>query len=1075
MQLSGKLITESPIYRGNARKTLFTRDGDGTHRLVSLAGEISGTAQTLMDAFTGRSKNGKNIGLLDALWQRLYGEVMPDGLIERVDCKLQKDAYPRNQFFDMRMGIKLDEDRWAAEANANYKMETVLRRSTFDFNLSLRDNVLKKGENQDRMLYILEEMRAGRFWFGAGKSKGLGRLRLEIKLPFSAPKTPPAIQDGVNHLQIDLAFGADNPLLVGWSWGKVDPQTAAFPDIEARLLIEGMKGIPEPIRNRLEMALGGAILNPEDWKEKLAEYLPRITAIWLKERSAAEESAYILPSTAVSKLGKGKHALNKKLLNKIKPFADQPFASLEAADEAFREALGKKANMAKRVTDLVEHTQSTRESLDEAAWESVADGLGLERSLGKNLADKIDDELAMVKVLTPAIQAILPSLYDQVDQQIRLIQSDAWVDEEIKSREEHLLIKEMLKEGKITEYQWNDPGMVPEGIRSATWREFLDAHSRVQLRHMLNPTNLNKSITNDRNHIEFLKTYRDRVRQELSQPVHIDFRAGGVGNREISRKYGKPYDTVFMRMLSWAPSSREAGAWEIYVPGSTIKGAFRKRATQVLRTLWGETRKTASVLDRLFGAQGQRGMIFFSDAYLADPNDPSQAFCSMDGIRMDPTTGKPIDASKRDYLYAYGDSFRFQLRIDLADIRDADMELIGILFHLIDDFRRGEVPIGGDKTAGFGWAEVDVDRISYRCADGDRVAGKLFGDAESSPDGIWRRIELTGDAAARAVRPNRPIDAEGGQTGKTPPSAKGGFISHRAFGGHCGSLWVEAALLTPLNIQESGQPSFSTDLPEGPVNGWDVFSMSPPEAERRGDERVYALPGRSIKGMIRNIYAIASDSKKDGVDIARLNPADRLFGWVGNGPNQALMGRVSVGFARFDALETAPSWFKVPYPYGNWQFVGGAWKKQSGAQAKVDRVADHWRLFPHAPLAPAVETMESFSPDTVAASYFRAIMPGERVRFRIRFWNLEDEELARLLWSVALEPGLAHKIGNHRYLGFGSLRLTILPESHLIDWAKRYAGEESDWQIPLSPEKVIDPKAVRNIEALRRALDAQHL
>ena len=77
MILQGKLIAESPIYRGNARKTLFTRDGDGAHRLVSLPGEISGTAQALMDAFIGQSRNGKNIGLLDESWQRLYGEPLP--------------------------------------------------------------------------------------------------------------------------------------------------------------------------------------------------------------------------------------------------------------------------------------------------------------------------------------------------------------------------------------------------------------------------------------------------------------------------------------------------------------------------------------------------------------------------------------------------------------------------------------------------------------------------------------------------------------------------------------------------------------------------------------------------------------------------------------------------------------------------------------------------------------------------------------------------------------------------------------------------------------------------------------
>ena len=88
MLLRGTLIAETPIYRGNARKTLFTRDGDGTQRLVSLAGEISGTAQALMDAFVGRSRDGRNIGLLNRLWQRLYDSSLPDGLITNVGCSL---------------------------------------------------------------------------------------------------------------------------------------------------------------------------------------------------------------------------------------------------------------------------------------------------------------------------------------------------------------------------------------------------------------------------------------------------------------------------------------------------------------------------------------------------------------------------------------------------------------------------------------------------------------------------------------------------------------------------------------------------------------------------------------------------------------------------------------------------------------------------------------------------------------------------------------------------------------------------------------------------------------------------
>ncbi|QTA89146.1 type III-I CRISPR-associated gRAMP effector Cas7-11i [Desulfonema magnum] len=1073
MILKGKLYVESPIYRGNARKTLFTRDGDGSHRLVSLAGEVSGTAQALMDAFIGESKNRKNIGLINQLWARLYGVPLPNNLITGVDCKLQKQSYPRNNFFDLRMGIKLNEDRWAAEANANYKMETVLRNSVFDFTLSLKEAVLQKNENKTRLYYVLEEMKAGRFWFGAGKSKGMGRVRLEMELPFSVSDQQAESSSGANHLNIDITFNAENPLLVGWNWGKIDPHTPSFSSIEGALMISAMKNIPESIRKRLEMALGGPILSPDDWKQKFAEHLPRIIAICLKEQSSAEVEFWVLPASGVAKLSKGKHALTKKLVNKIKPLADKPFPSPEAAEEAFKEAFGKKANMAKRVMKEIEQQRQISQKLDDATWLGIAASLGLDESLKESLSENTQDEAALTEILKPACQKILPRLYDQVDQQIKLLQSDAWVDAEIITREEHLLIKTMLAGGKIKEYQWNDPGMPPEGIRSATWREFLNSHARIQFRHMLNTQNLKKSITNDKNQIEFLKTYRDQTRQELSQPWHIDFRRGGASNREVSRKYGKPFDTIFMRMLSWSPSSREQGTWETYIPGSTIKGAFRKRASMVLRTLWGESRKTAYVLDRLFGAQRKRGMVFFSDAYLADPYEPGRSWCSMDGIRMDPKTGQPVETSKRDYLYAYGDQLTFQIRMDIQDIEESDIEMISVLFHLLRDFQNGDIPLGGEKTNGFGWTEVEISKLTWLTAkDSAGITQKLFGKHALNQKGLWQALELEGESAADALQPLQALVPEA-KTG-APPKAKGGFISHRAFGGYCGTLVVEAETLTPVNIQESGEPSFTTMLEDGPVNGWDFFSMSPPEADQRSSDRLYALPSRSIRGMLRHIYTIATDSRGESADISRLNPAESLFGWVGNAPNQALMGRVSFGFGKFRELKQEPAWFKVPYPYGNWQCSGGSWKKIAGKLASKQLVANHWRLFPHAPLAPVVTRVDGFKPDTFQARYFKAILPGERACFTIRFWNLLEEELQKLLWCVALEPKLAHKMGNNRYLGFGSVRLKILDDSFLIDWNKRYSGK-NNWQIPIKVDKLIDPKKIMHYKELQNALNASTL
>ncbi len=1071
MILKGKLYVESPIYRGNARKTLFTRDGDGTHRLISLSGEISGTAQALMDAFVGESTNKKNIGLFNQMWNRLYGVPLPASLIEKVDCRLQKKSYPRNNFFDMRMGIKLDEDRWAAESNANYKMETVLRNSVFDFSMSAREALLKKDENRARLYYLLEEIKAGRFWFGAGKSKGMGRVRLEMKLPFPAPENPPALRSGANHLKIEMTFNAQNPILVGWNWGKVDPQTTSFSAIEGHLMIEAMKGIPDAVRKRLEIALGGPILSPEDWKQKFAQHLPRIVAICLKEKSSEEVEFWMLPVAGLTRLGKGKHGLTKKLLNKIKGLADQPFHTREAADEAFKEALGKKANMSKRVMKEVGQQREVRQELDGPAWIEIADELGLDKTLGERIAGA-QDEAGLVEILAPACQSLLPKFYDQVDQQIKLLQSDAWVDAEIQIREEHLMIKNMLRNGEIKEYQWNDPGMIPEGVRSATWREFLNAHDQVRFSHMLNAQNLKKSITNDKNQIEFLKTYRDSTRQELSQPRHIDFRRGGPSNREVSRKYGKPFDTIFMRMLCWKPSSKEQGTWETYIPGSTVKGAFRKRASMILKTLWGESKKTTEMLNRIFGAQRQRGLVFFSDAYLADPADSERSWCSADGIRMNPKTGQPVDTSKRDYLYAYGDHLVFQVRIDIQDIADRDADMISFLFHLLQDFQKGDIPLGGNKTNGFGWTEAEVSKLTWLTADPEGITQKLFGKQALTPSGAWQELGLEKESAAKVLQPLRPVLPDG-KTG-LPPKAKAGFISHRAFGGCCGTLVVEAELLTPMNIQESGEPSFTTTLEDGPVNGWEFFSLSPPEAVQRDADRIYALPSRSIRGMLRHTYSIVTDSRGESSDIGRLNPAESLFGWVGNGPNQALMGRLSFGIGKFEVLTQLPAWFKVPYPYGDWQYVGGKWRNTSGKFASKLVIADNWRLFPHAPLAPIVEQIRAFEPDTFQARYFRTILPGERARFTIRFWNLLEEELQRLLWCVALEPDLAHKMGNNRYLGFGSLRLKILDDSFLIDWGKRYSGKDN-WRLPVKVDSLIDTKKIKYYKQLQKALSTSKL
>lgn len=1073
MIIKGIILAESPIYRGNAKKTLFTRDGDGTHRLVSLSGSIEGTAQALMDAFVGQSKNGKNIGLLNRMWLRFYGKPMPEGLITKVSCQLQPQSYTDGHFFDLRMGMRLDEDRWAVESNANYKLETVMRKSVFDFTMTVNDKLAADAGTGARLYYILQELIAGRFWFGAGKSKGLGRLRLEATLPIARPAAPPELSSRANHLCFQFQFSADNPVLVGWNWGRVEESGASVRAADGLTLVQAMRQMPAGIRKRLEVTLAGPILKPADWKAKFAQYVPKAASIWLLEKSAGKAEVFILTDAAYKKLAKGKTALAPKLLEALTPLLNQPFASQDEAGERISTAFGKKANMAKRVVESLERREAEQTTLDEKALLELAAAFHLPQSALAEITAGSGNEAQLTETLAKLMQPTIQDMQTQIDQHLHLLQSDAWIDGEIDNRQSHLQIKQMLMKGAISEHQWNNPHQPPSGVTAAAWREFLSSHERVQFRHILHAANLKKSITNDQNMIAFLQWYRDRARQELTQPHHIDFRAGGPHRREMSKAYGKPYDTMFMRMLSWSPSNQKEGAWEIYIPGSTIKGAFRRRAAQVVKTLMGETPQATELILRLFGAQSRSGLVYFSDAYLSDPENAEKTFCSMDGVRMDPMTAKPVETAKRDYLFAYGQHLQFAFRMDLQDVLQKDLPAINLLLHLMEDFKRGDIPLGGEKTNGMGWVQARLSHLEWRTAGGDAVTQALFDAADLKQQGLWKEIRLEGEAVSPLFQRLTNLTAGAGKAHPIPMSNVG-FVSHRAFGGYCGQLMVEARVLTPLHVRESGSPSYTATLPEGPVHGFDAFSLTPPDAGNRPDQRAYALPALSIKGMVRHLYTIASNTVDVSKDIGRLNPTDSLFGWVGTGPDQAIMGRLVFDFAKFEAPSL--EWFTAPYPYGSWRFRDGQWRQSAEKQIEMVQIAGRWRLFPHTPLAPSVRSMPDFAPDTVQASYFRAIMPGATARFGIRFWNLREEELQRLIWCVGLEPGMAHKMGHLRALGCGSLKLSILPESFLTDWDKRYAGPAGTaWQKPLDPAQWLKPAVVSHRDAVKQVMDAQHL
>ena len=237
--LKGHLIAESPIYRGNGLKTLFSRKNKEARTPIELPGrpESRDTGKKLMDAFLGFTNQTKDrteyVGkLFDDLYKRLFEDRNTESFFKniKIKCSFNDPRKKDDCFYDLRMGIKLNRDRMSMEENANYKIETVFKGTNFDFSLEYPDNF--DNTQKGKLYLLLKELIDGRFWFGAGKTKGLGKIRLHLDEAslkeferFNKVECP--IKNTANSMEIRVSFKLSNPLLVGWQFhdeGKDDSQ-----------------------------------------------------------------------------------------------------------------------------------------------------------------------------------------------------------------------------------------------------------------------------------------------------------------------------------------------------------------------------------------------------------------------------------------------------------------------------------------------------------------------------------------------------------------------------------------------------------------------------------------------------------------------------------------------------------------------------------------------------------------------------------------------------------------------------------------------------------------------------------
>lgn len=220
------------------------------------------------------------------------------------------------------------------------------------------------------------------------------------------------------------------------------------------------------------------------------------------------------------------------------------------------------------------------------------------------------------------------------------------------------------------------------------------------------------------------------------------------------------------------------GDWQVYLPGSSLKGVLRSHLEKVSRTLKEnvvcdpfhkvpeadafcgdrlQRRKdsneeiTSQVayrdscpICRLFGSTEFIGRVSINDAYLTDWNgrNPVEA---RDGVGIDRLTGGAFGKALFN-LEVVSSDVRFQTEIHL---RNFEVWQLGMLLLAVQDMEDGLVRVGSGRSRGLGSVVGSVDEVTvshFGAANGKPSAevwglGKYLG--EDSPYGTWSNDTLT--------------------------------------------------------------------------------------------------------------------------------------------------------------------------------------------------------------------------------------------------------------------------------------------------------------------------------------------
>ena len=155
---------------------------------------------------------------------------------------------------------------------------------------------------------------------------------------------------------------------------------------------------------------------------------------------------------------------------------------------------------------------------------------------------------------------------------------------------------------------------------------------------------------------------------------------------------------------------------EIYIPGSSLRGAFRDRTLDIFENDEEEVKKLYGKSD---DDKSQKTRIFIGDAFLYNVETRKRFYSDEDKISeslkdilksrsitpIDHFSGKATVPLKFEYTT---ENFLSEITVNNISLKE-----LKIIYFILRDSINGELRIGNSKTRGFGQIELEIDEIVY--------------------------------------------------------------------------------------------------------------------------------------------------------------------------------------------------------------------------------------------------------------------------------------------------------------------------------------------------------------------------